>query len=156
MALLVETKICSDCGEEKPLSLFTLRRRDGDGSREATCKECRIAAVLKFRDQNPLRHSVHNMRRRLKKYGLTEDDYLEMLFEQDSKCAIPTCRAPLTCGMREHIDHTTDSLGKIRVRGILCGGCNPALGKFQHSPAAFHIVAHYLLTAGFPPEDYQI
>lgn len=69
-------------------------------------------------------------RRLLERYGLSEAEYDAMLTRQGSVCA--ACQRPETRPVRKDgsirrlsVDHCHDS-GK--VRGLLCYGCNSALG----------------------------
>ena len=64
----------------------------------------------------------------LKKFGISQIDYLMMLAEQQGACKL--------CGVTENppfdyfaVDHD-HATGK--VRGLLCHGCNRALGFFEH------------------------
>lgn len=62
---------------------------------------------------------------RYRVFGLTPEDYQEMLAQQNNVCAI--------CGRRDRnkslaVDHN-HTTGK--VRGLLCGRCNTGLGQFQ-------------------------
>lgn len=65
-----------------------------------------------------------------KKYGITFEDYTQMLTEQSSGCAI--CGLGLVEGKKlfpvDH-DHITG-----KVRGILCFKCNIALGLLKDNP----------------------
>jgi hypothetical protein len=63
-----------------------------------------------------------------KKYGITPEQYQEMLLKQDSKCAI--CLGTMvTSGARHmHVDHCHET---GRIRGILCHVCNTKLGWFE-------------------------
>jgi hypothetical protein len=61
------------------------------------------------------------------KYGLTLDDYEEMLAEQNGVCA--SCGTPPT-GKKLSIDHDHET-GVIR--GLLCQPCNTALGLLKDS-----------------------
>ena len=67
--------------------------------------------------------------RRYAFYGITRKEYENMIIQQDNKCAI--CHSAFT--KTPHIDHNHDN-GK--VRGILCAGCNHALGLFKDNTDA--------------------
>lgn len=81
--------------------------------------------------------------RRLRRHGLEFADYAAMLERQRWGCAI--------CGRSERgwggkeaalvIDHC-HATG--RVRGLLCGECNTALGRFGDDPAQLRRAADYL------------
>ena len=75
-------------------------------------------------------------------YGITVEDYDRMLKEQNSVCWI--CgKAETTNGGTLHIDHNDES-GK--VRGLLCGKCNRAIGCLDHSPELMKRAIEYLET----------
>lgn len=59
-----------------------------------------------------------------KMYGITIDNFYQMIHDQKNKCAI--CRQPFT--ETPHIDHCHKT-GKIR--GLLCRHCNYGLGNFK-------------------------
>jgi hypothetical protein len=76
---------------------------------------------------------------RAKKYGLTPERILEMLKAQGGECANPSCGRKLHFGYRGfHVDHDHSccdgpvGCGKC-VRGLLCPGCNQALGMLGDS-----------------------
>lgn len=76
-------------------------------------------------------------RNRLKsRYSLTVKEFGLMLVQQHGLCAI-CLRAP----KHWHIDHCHDT-GK--VRGLLCGPCNMALGLFQDNQVALRKALDYL------------
>lgn len=77
--------------------------------------------------------------RRKHLYGLTHDRFLEMMSEQNGKCAI--CSAPIQDGRNQHVDHchTTGA-----VRGLLCSFCNRGLGCFRDSQIALLNAAAYV------------
>lgn len=79
------------------------------------------------------------VRTRLQRYGLTLEQYEAMFLAQDGKCAI--CRSPDPRGDHWHIDHDHDT---GRVRGILCGHCNPGLGYFGDDPERLAAAIQYL------------
>lgn len=70
----------------------------------------------------------NEMDARLKRtYGITLEEYNALHSKQDGRCKI--CNQPETARNRSlAVDHDHKT-GK--VRGLLCGKCNMALGKFQ-------------------------
>lgn len=90
-----------------------IEHRDSGGIREKPSPEVLLA---KSRSQH------------LKKtYGITLEDYNELFLRQNEKCAI--CgKAQTESNRRFGVDHDHRT-GKIR--GILCSGCNSALGYFE-------------------------
>src|SRR3954463_3846538 len=79
-----------------------------------------------------------------KKFGITPEQYGEMLLQQGGVCAI--CRVGTTC-LRGHtmpVDHDHKT-GK--VRGLLCGTCNSLLGYAKDDPAVLKSAIQYLSTA---------
>ena len=129
----MSTKKCSRCGETKSVSEFSLTPAKNYRN---TCKSCRS-----------LEHSGFSGRQRKlkKKYGITHDDYLAMLEEQDGCC--------LGCGARAEdqpygvldVDHNHKT-GK--VRGLLCNPCNRLLGLAGDSPKVLSRLLSYLSEHG--------
>lgn len=84
---------------------------------------------------------------KLKKYGITVDQYNEMLVSQNGVCAI----------CLKYETDTDNRSGKIRalavdhnhitgeVRQLLCGSCNKAIGLLQDNPLLVKNVADYLI-----------
>ena len=71
----------------------------------------------------------------LKKYGLTTEQYLQMVSDQDGLCA-------LGCGRKAtKIDHCHET---GRVRGLLCHPCNVGLGHYEVLIKREEIVKVYL------------
>lgn len=77
------------------------------------------------------------LRYRIRKYGLTATEYVELLVKQDFRCAI--CRKP------QHktfcVDHDKDT---GEVRGLLCGNCNRAIGYLHHDTESLRRAIAYL------------
>ena len=67
----------------------------------------------------------------LRRYGLTADDFTQMLEAQGGRCAICGTSEFQGQGKSAHVDHDHIT-GK--VRGLLCHHCNTALGAFGDSP----------------------
>lgn len=194
-----ETKCCSSCERELPLSAFSKRAASKDGL-NAACRECLAARVrartseqvLKYtRRQNarivadPEKHEkrkkkqreynqrpevaakraewcrerrkdpevrvADNMRGRLYKYGLTLEQYEQMLVDQDYACAICLCDLRELTFNNIHIDHdhaccpTERSCGEC-VRKLLCRSCNYLLGNAKDDPAILQAAIQYLLS----------
>ncbi len=93
------------------------------------------------------RHPFRNRRRRLKQkcawYGITPAFYIATLVKQNWSCA--SCEGPMS---QVHIDHDhtcctgKKSCGKC-FRGLLCGGCNKALGLLSDSEAKIQALLNY-------------
>jgi len=78
-------------------------------------------------------------KRRLKRYGLSYDDYINLFNQQGNLCAI--CGTN-TSGKRDwHVDHchTTNI-----VRGILCHHCNVLLGHAKDNIEILASAINYL------------
>lgn len=120
---------CSDCGGILPASEF--QRVEGKKPRVAGhCHECKD---YRARSQD------YAHKTKVKRYGITTDDYTRMFGEQDGGCAI--CKRP-PMDKRLAIDHC-HTTGK--VRGLLCGPCNVSLGAFKDDPRVLLEAAKYLL-----------
>lgn len=84
--------------------------------------------------------------RKLKRvFGLTEQDYYDLLESQGGGCAIcGTADNPYGWGNNQRrlpVDHDHES---GRVRGILCDLCNRAIGLMQEDPERLRVAAAYL------------
>lgn len=89
-------------------------------------------------------HSLRGARwvARLKsEYGLTPQQYAEMLARQGDRCAI--CRAEKAGGGfgSWHVDHDHNT---GEVRGLLCNRCNMGLGLFRDDAATLEAAIQYL------------
>lgn len=93
---------------------------------------------------HPGEYRLAMVRKKLKQYSLTPDQYSVLLKEQDGLCAI--------CGQSEtvvkngniqslSVDHDEAS---GRVRGLLCNSCNNGIGRLNHDPERLRRAAEYL------------
>jgi len=120
---------CAFCGEPVP------------DTRHAGAIYCSPEHKKKAQDAKWRAKSSGYMRQYL--YGLTPEQYDALLAEQDGKCAI--CRTDDWPGKGPHVDHEHET-GK--VRGLLCGKCNVALGNMDDDPARLRAAADYLERTG--------
>jgi len=131
-------KKCKGCGieahNEKDLELFRKNKRLKHG-RANWCYTC---YNNKYRGERKKGWDIKA------KYGITLEEYKEMLKSQDNKCAI--------CGEFNdkvkygfHIDHC-HTTGK--VRGLLCHHCNTAIGSLKENKQNFLNAIKYLEERG--------
>jgi hypothetical protein len=100
------------------------------------------AAVRDWRKRYPDKWRKIQRANRLKlTYGITPEQYDEMLAQQQHRCAICLTSTPPSRNGFFSIDHD-HSTGKIR--GLLCDFCNRGLGLFRDSPTALRLAADYL------------
>lgn len=83
-----------------------------------------------------------------KYYGMTQEQFEEMLEAQDNKCAICfTHKDELKVRMNIDHDHTCcpgkETCGNC-VRGLICGSCNMALGAFKDNKVLLQRAIDYL------------
>lgn len=98
-------------------------------------KKRRLAQPEKLRESS----RKSERKRKLKRYGLTEETYEALLVSQNNLCAI-CCKKNET--KRDwHVDHC-HTTGK--VRGILCHYCNLGLGNFKDNKEYLENAIAYL------------
>lgn len=132
-------KRCSKCGTEHPLELFGKSSKAKDG-KHSWCKPC-----LAEHARTPKRKTSKTKWKLKARYGITVEQYDEILENQSSRCCI--------CGI--HNDDLSDSLcvdhdhNTGKVRGLLCRPCNLALGNMRDNPKLLHKAAEYLEDRGY-------
>jgi hypothetical protein len=132
------------CYLTKPLSEFPIARINKDG-RYSYCKLCKRAQSKGFDQKNPgLRASRERGYVLKRKYGITQEQFDEILLRQGGRCAI--CRSSEASKSTDHrfsVDHDHET---GQVRGLLCKRCNSALGHFQDNPEIVESALSYLTT----------
>ena len=160
-------KRCNNCGDSKPVSDFYRQGDMRDGYRN-NCKSCHlaqhktwyernrtyeIARVGRWQRENPERVNDVQRKNRLRrgeeyrklereghlrrKYGLTLNLFEALVSAQLGNCAI--------CGVNEDLDlHVDHDHRTKKVRGLLCGKCNKAIGLLNDSPETLRAAAEYL------------
>ncbi len=137
-------KRCSKCKQVKAVTEFHIDRAANDGRRKH-CKPCATQHSKNHNQERPHIYKAIRRRALYARYGITADQYDQMLSQQGGGCAI--CGATSEQHERQarplHIDHD-HATGK--VRGILCTGCNTGLGKFRDDPSLIQAAIDYLTT----------
>jgi len=140
-------KQCARCKEIKNISEYHKSSRNVDGLK-CYCKKCRKELSVEkgwTRKSNNKRTPMDNFVFKLKNlYGVTYEDFLKLLDEQNNKCLI--CNKHIERGRGLHIDHNHET-GEIR--GLLCDKCNVGLGSFKDSPYLLKKAIGYLQEKGY-------
>lgn len=84
------------------------------------------------------RHA-HEERRRLRKYGLTQEQYDQFLASQGARC--PGCGTDEPGAKGWCIDHCHKG---GHVRALLCSRCNVILGWVDEDPAVLRSLADWI------------
>lgn len=147
-------KRCSRCGETKAHSAFYRDATNDDGlgfycrmckngmradyyakNRKAICARQKAYAE---KNERKLRDTVLQ-----RTYGMTMDEYDEMLAAQGGGCAI--CGGQCPTGRRLAVDHDHET---GENRGLLCSKCNGGFGYFSEDPGRLMAAIEYAWTTG--------
>jgi hypothetical protein len=130
------TKTCIRCQIEKPIPKYHKDSGKKDGY-HTTCKLCSCSRERKRYHANQVKDRNLKLRR---KYGISHNDYLELLEAQNGRCAI--CGTDVSGGKGAfHVDHCHNS---GQIRGLLCHSCNVGLGHFNDQESLLLKAALYL------------
>ena len=127
---------CSrECYLKSPAWKEISRRSDRRPERQARKNELRRGSE---------RIRAYNRKLQLARYGLTVEQYDEMLAAQNGVCAL--CGNPpnpngVRAASKLHADHD-HATG--RVRDLLCNNCNNGIGRFRDNPALLRAAAEYI------------
>jgi hypothetical protein len=103
-------KLCTGCGESKPLAEFDRDTSSKDGRRHR-CKACRA-------------HPRERAKDRHRKTGTSKELFNALLIVQGNRCAI--CTRPVDNSAAADHCHDTKT-----PRGILCRACNLGMGLMK-------------------------
>jgi len=137
-----DMKKCPRCGVVKPLSAFYSCKHTQNGVK-SWCKECDKANKRDYYNNRggKKKHKILLRRYALKtKYGLSEQEWLELLRKQNGKCAI--CGVSYL-GLKRNF-HTDHNHKTGIVRGLLCGHCNYMLGMVGENTKTLKQAIKYL------------
>ncbi len=119
---------------KKPMTSEQIKKRNADPVYQTRLKAWRKANRARI-----------NLRARLCRYNLTLEQYEQMKKAQNNLCKI--CLEPLLTARNTHVDHHH---GSGRVRALLCGRCNTALGHVRESQFILQRTLAYLRWTGEP------
>jgi hypothetical protein len=133
---MTQIKVCSKCKIEKSLTEFHKATKSKDGY-NCYCKFCNKLNSASYRVTNPNKARSAELKRL---YGITLNDYLEILEAQNGRCAICGTDVPGGKGAF-HVDHCHTS---NKVRGLLCHHCNVGIGNFKDNISTLASAILYL------------
>lgn len=131
-------KICVKCFTSLPKESFRTTR---DQYTQPYCRTCerKLRREYYHKDLEKSR-SLGRDKALARAYGITREEFNNILAEQNNSCAI--------CGIKEpggrgnwHVDHN-HTTGK--VRGLLCHKCNTGLGLFLESETILKLAITYI------------
>jgi hypothetical protein len=125
---------CPSCGDTNIENFYV----DKNGHRSVKyCKEChKQNCKTRWHSKTPIEKQATRVKAM---YGISPEEYIEMHKEQDGKCAICETKPTTKRGLHLDHNHTTG-----QVRGLLCHGCNVALGSFKENTDLLSKAIEYL------------
>lgn len=144
----METKRCRRCNEIKPVADFHTSKRGDTVTYRHPCRKCSSAQrKTEYAEGRTWRGPDASYAQLLKReYGLTLDEYNNMLRKQAHRCAV--CRRPETQKMAatgkmkrlavDH-DHVTGA-----VRGLLCQRCNVLVWAMEDNHTTLVAIGAYI------------
>ena len=108
---------------------------------DSYCSLCKVIRTNEFRKNNPEIIAMYGWRSNMKRrYGLDEKAYESLFLEQEGKCKV--CKMSIEYKSKStHIDHNHETL---EVRGLLCHGCNTAIGLLREDRGTILSLLDYL------------
>jgi hypothetical protein len=126
--------------DEAQTIALTLQPEPKLKTKESVHERAKRTVSRPTKKRNPDTLKAAQLRAKLRGYGLSHSEFLQMRESQNNRCAI--CRTDFVFG-RECIDHCHKT-GK--VRGFLCGRCNTGIGCMYDSPKILRAAIRYLET----------
>lgn len=144
-------KKCFKCKIEKEIGSFYRHPATKDGTL-GKCIDCTKEYAENYKNKNIDKYNKYHKEYRnthvnqqknydlMKKFGITLAQFNEMFEQQEGKCLI--CKdhsSKFKKGLCVDHCHKTN-----KIRGLLCGNCNSAIGKLKEDPKIFAIALDYL------------
>ena len=126
---------CNSCLEMKPADEFPRHRKGGAREgRHYKCKPCYAAYFAEYRKEKPEMFQKNKRNAVVRRKGIEPEVYDAMFAAQGGVCAACGRESEPTKSLRIDHDHACcpgeKACGKC-VRGLLCMGCNAALGIIE-------------------------
>lgn len=142
---------CRKCGIEKSLDRFP--KANNARGLKSTCRECYNEYYRNYYRNRPAQYEKHKgyvnkndkvYKKAVHRHGLTDESFAALLDKYEGLCH--SCREEFATVV-DH-DHSccpqTNTSCGLCVRGLLCNGCNSALGFIKDSPGRARLLASYL------------
>jgi len=133
-----DIKFCGCCKQTLPIYQFAKNKVKKDGLQER-CKNCRAMHHQKTKHLRPKVSKEKKKQYLLASYGLSLQDFNQMLEKQGGACAI--CHSFEWGRPSPSVDHCHST---NKVRGLLCNNCNRALGLFKDNVKVLQNAVQYL------------
>lgn len=142
---------CADCGETvkrcgacelyKLTAEFKLKEKDSRSGLHSWCSRCLSKARSRYHKKKCETDPTHLKRHRLqRRYGITLEEFADLLTSQDGRCAICRSADPrIKSGWAVDHNHATGE-----VRGLLCRPCNMVVGvhELYNIPVTFEFLSY--------------
>lgn len=154
---IVTEKRCLRCSIIKPAKDFSKSTHAKDGLQK-WCSSCRHEHYIRNRKQirkywkRRLKENPDlNISRHLKRnYGLTKEQFNQMVKNQNGRCAICSATSPGGTYKTWHVDHDHET---NKIRGLLCNRCNFALGLVKDDIFLLFKLIEYLKKHSVHPKN---
>ena len=140
----IKTKICTMCGEDKPLELYRNRGGSEKHLLKSRCNTCLYKQHKEWVESNPERVKEYRLKdswtlvKRCKRRGISPEELIDTYERQEECCAICKSHIEIIDSAIDH-NHLTEEF-----RGVLCKQCNRGLGLFKDSIKILKNAVEYL------------
>lgn len=135
-------KVCTKCKQSKTHAEFHLDSSKLDGL-YSSCKECHRKHKSNHKKiDRKIDPSKYKARKLKERYGISLEDYNNLLEKQEHKCIICE-KHESEFGVSLAVDHCHKT---GIVRGLLCFKCNTRVGHVETNPKEFSRIFQYLIS----------
>ena len=137
----MENRICQKCDVEKPMSDYRLYQSGRRKRRICIACERRNRRDNRESEHTPERLEQMRRRRYVREYGVTVEEYDQMVLDRQGRCDICGLLPKDNRGSKLHVDHIE---GTKQARGLLCLRCNVGIGMLKHNRKIIAAAHRYL------------